>query len=470
MTGKERGTASLTEAVAEFAHGTTYEGIPAEVLELGKKSILDGLAVALSGSVSPQSRIITDYARELSRPGTCTLIGHAGGLVPRYAALANGTAMHADDYDDTLQAAIDRYQGVHPTAPVLAAVLAAAENLDISGRNLLTAYEVGVEVACRIFDATHANHTLNGFHATATCAMLGATAGVANALGAGTERTRTALGVAASHAGGVLDNIGTMVKPLHAGRSAECAIVANDLTARGFTASQTVLEAPRGFFMAFGGGHEDARIRPKLGNPWSFVERGVWLKPFPSCSLTHPALTRVRELAVEHKLQPADIERINVSTSQNIRETLRNHAPTDELAAKFSMEFCIAAMLHEGKCGLVQFDPALVNRADVRRTMSLVNYTAYTDAEAKSGNYGLVTTLLEIVLKDGRAIKSRIESGKGSKANPMSMSEVADKFRECAEYARWPQAKTDKVISTVQSLEALRSVRELTACLAANNL
>jgi 2-methylcitrate dehydratase PrpD len=467
MTGPHAGTVPLTQAVAEFAHRTNYESIPGEVLDLGKKSILDGLAVALSGSVSPQARLITDYVRELTRPGPCTLIGTSDKIAPRYAALANGTAMHADDYDDTLQADTGRYQGVHPTAPVLAAVLAAAEERDLSGRQLLTAYEVGVEVACRIFDATHVNHTFHGFHATATCAMLGATVGVANLVSAGTERTRTAIGIAASYAGGVLDNIGTMVKPLHAGRSAESAIIANDLTARGFTASQDVLEAPRGFFMAFGGGHEEANIRGKLGNPWSFTDRGVWLKPFPSCSLSHPALTRVRELAVEHDLHAEDIERIRVRTSQNIRETLRNHAPTDELAAKFSMEFCIAAMLLERKCGLLQFDRAIVNRADIRRTMSLVDYTAYTDAEAKAGDYGLVTTLLEIVLRDGRTIKSRIDSGKGSKANPMSMAEVADKFLECAAYARWPQAKAEQVISTVQSLESLGSVRELTRCLAA---
>ena len=303
MDASEAGVTSLTQCVAQFIGGTRYENIPDDVLELGKKSVLDGLGVALSGAVSAPGRIVREYVRELGS-GTSTAIGSGARLAPRFAALANGTAMHADDYDDTLQAETGRYQGVHVTAPVLAAVLAVAEQRDASGRELLAGYHVGVEVACRVFDATHVNHILHGFHGTATCGMLGATAGVSRMIDAGVEPARLALGLAASQAGGLQENIGTMTKPFHAGRSAECAIVANDLVARGFTASPTILESPRGFYMALGGGHDDARLRGRLGNPWSFVERGVWLKPFPSCSLGHPALTRMRELVREHDLKP----------------------------------------------------------------------------------------------------------------------------------------------------------------------
>lgn len=466
MSGPEAGAPSLTQCVAQFIGGTKYEDIPDDVLELGKKSVLDGLGVALSGAVSVPGRIVRDYVRELGS-GTCTAIGSGVRLLPRFAALANGTAMHADDYDDTLQAETGRYQGVHVTAPVLSAVLAVAEQRHASGRELLAGYHVGVEVACRVFDATHVNHILLGFHATATCGMLGATAGVSRMMDAGVEHARLALGLAASQAGGLQENNGTMTKPFHAGRSAECAIVANDLVARGFTASPTILESPLGFYMAQGGGHDDARLRGRLGNPWSFVERGVWLKPFPSCSLGHPALTRMGELVSEHDLKPEQIARIRVRTSQNIRDTLRHHAPTDALSAKFSMEFCLAAILHEGRCGLNQFNDALVNHADIRRIMGLIDYTPFSEQEVKAYGYTLVTTLLEINLTDGRTIAARVDYGKGSKVNPMSMDEVADKFRECAQYASWPEAKAEQAIGLVRRLESLGSVRELTACLAA---
>lgn len=465
MDGSEAGATSLTQCVAQFIVGTRYEDIPDEVLELGKKSVLDGLGVALSGAVSMPGRIVREYVRELGS-GTSTAIGSGARLLPRFAALANGTAMHADDYDDTLQAETGRYQGVHVTAPVLAAVLAVGEQRDASGRELLAGYHVGVEVACRVFDATHVNHILHGFHGTATCGMLGATAGVSHMMAAGVESARLALGLAASQAGGLQENNGTMTKPFHAGRSAECAIVANDLVARGFTASPTVLESPRGFYMALGGGHDDARLRGRLGNPWSFVERGVWLKPFPSCSLGHPALTRMRELVREHDLKPERIARIRVRTSQNIHDTLRYHAPTNGLSAKFSMEFCLAAILHEARCGLAQFNDALVNHAGIRRIMGLIDYTPFPEQEAEANGYTLVTTLLEIDLKNGRTIAARVDYGKGSKVNPMSMDEVADKFRECAQYASWPEAKAEQAIRLVRRLESVASVRELTACLA----
>ena len=466
MTALAGGTPpSLTLYVAQFISGTRYENIPAEVLELGKKSILDGLGVSLSGSISPPATIMRQYAHELGS-GACTVIGSDLRLAARFAALVNGTAMHADDYDDTLQAETGRYQGVHVTAPVLSAVLAAGEQRGASGRELLTAYHVGVEVACRIFDATHVNHILHGFHGTATCCMLGATAGVARLMNTGVDHACIALGLAASQAGGLQENIGSMTKPFHAGRSAESAIVANDLVARGFTASPAILESSRGFFMALGGGYEDGRLRGRLGAPWSFVERGVWLKPHPSCSLGHPALTGLRELIREHALKPEHVERIRVRTSQNIYDTLCHHAPADALTGKFSMEFVLAAMLHEGRCGLTQFNDALVNRPDVRATMGRIEFSVFSAETARADRHSLVTTTLEIGLLDGRTLNLRVDYGKGSLANPMSLDEVADKFRECAQYARWPQRKAEQAISLVRDLESLETVAELTACLA----
>jgi 2-methylcitrate dehydratase PrpD len=297
--------------------------------------------------------------------------------------------------------------------------------------------------------------------------MLGAAAGVAKLLGVDEARTRIVLGIAASSSGGLQENIGTMTKPFHAGRSAEYAIVANDLAARGFTASPIALESPRGFFMAQGGGHEDARIRGKLGKPWSFVDRGIWLKPFPTGSLGHPALTKMLELVIEHDIKPEQVERIRVQTSENIRNTLRHHRPVTELEAKFSMEFCMAALLLERKCGLAQFNDEFVLRPEVQRIMPLVEYTTFTEAHARAQDYNIVTTFLEITLKDGRTISARADFGKGNKAYPMTMSDVAEKFRDCAGHAGWPKAKTASAIALVGKLETLASVRELTACLAA---
>ena len=335
-----------------------------------------------------------------------------------------------------------------------------------SGRDLLTAYHVGVEVACRVFDATHVNHILHGFHSTATCGMLGAAAGVANLTGADTARARTMLGIAASMSGGLLENLGTCVKPFHAGRSAESAIVAADLAARGFTASPIILEAPRGFYRAQGGGHEDARLRGKLGRPWSFVDRGIWLKPFPTGSLGHPGMTKMLELVTAHDVKPGDIARIRVATSENIHHTLLHHRPRTELQAKFSFEFCLAALAIDRRCGLQQFNDAYVNRPDVQRLMRRVEYTTFPETEARAKGYNIVTTFVAIELRDGRRLEARADHGKGNIADPMSEDEVAEKFRECAAYAGWPKARTERAIETILHLEKVRDVNVLAGCVA----
>jgi 2-methylcitrate dehydratase PrpD len=470
MTVVEKGADTqhaLTLYVAKFAIETRAEDIPAEVEGLGKKAIMDALGVALPGSVSEPGRILAAYLADLNCAGPSTVIGTAHKLSPRFAALANGTAMHADDYDDTLQAETGRFQGVHPTAPVLSAVLAAAEARGRCGRDGLTAYQVGVEIACRTFDATHVNHILNGFHATATCGMLGAAAAVARLYGCDVGATRTILGIAASQAGGLTENFGTTVKPMHAGRSAEVGIVSADLQQRGFNASPIILEAKRGFFQALGGGYEAGRLLGKLGQPWSFVDRGIWLKPFPTGSLGHPAMSKMLELVQEHDVQIGEVAKVRVITSQNIHHTLLHHRPKNELEAKFSLEFCLAALLLERKCGLNQFHDAYVNRPDVQAAIDLIDYTTFTPEEAQRERHTIVTSFVEIVMKDGRRFGERTDFGKGNKANPMSEAEIADKFRECAEYSNWPAAKAEKAIALIGRLEQLGDIRELTAHLAA---
>jgi 2-methylcitrate dehydratase PrpD len=461
------GVPPLTRHVADFVVGTQEKDIPQEVQQLGKKAILDALGVVLPGAISAPGRVLDGYLGDLGCPGPATVLGTALKLSPRFAALANGTAMHADDYDDTLQAETGRFQGVHPTAPVLSAVLAAGEARGASGRDLLLAYQVGVEVACRLFDATHVNHILNGFHATATCGMLGAAAAVGRLYGMDAAGIAVTLGIAASQAGGLQENFGQSVKPFHAGRSAEAGIFAADLQQRGFTASPIILEAKRGFFQALGGGYEANRLLGKLGQPWSFVDRGIWLKAFPTGSLGHPAMTKMLELVKRHDIQPRDVSQVRVKTSENIHHTLLHHHPVTELQAKFSLEFCLAALLLERKCGLNQFSDEYVMRPDVQAAIAKVEYTTFTPEEARRENHTIVTSYVEIVMNDGKRYGERVDFGKGNKANPMSEEEVADKFRECAEFSRWPSDKAERAIALVRRLEEVRDVREITRELAA---
>jgi 2-methylcitrate dehydratase PrpD len=459
---------SLTGYVAKFIASTTYADIPNDVISLGKKSILDGMGLALAGSVAKSGDLVRRYLRSLGfTGGVASVVASPQRLPARFAAFANGTAIHADDYDDTqLAVAKDRVYGLltHPTAPVLPAVLAVAECDGRSGRDLLRAYHVGVEVECKIAEAIHPRHYQHGFHSTATCGTFGAAAGLASLLGFPAELTQTALGIAGSQSAGVRENFGTMMKPFHAGRAAESGVIAADMARLGFTATPYILEAPRGFFRAAGGGYDDDAIRQRLGKPWTFADPGVSIKPHPSGSLTHPGMTLMLSLIKQHDIRPEQVERVKVGTNQNMPNALIHHRPTTELQAKFSMEFCMAILLLERKAGLPEFTDEVVNRPDVQTMIQKVDFGVHPEAEA--AGYDKMTTIIEIALKGGRMISGRADFGKGSPANPMNYEEVADKFRECAAFSRWPSRKAERVVEMVRRLEDLADVRELTALLA----
>jgi len=462
---------SLTQRIADFVVGTTFSSIDQEVMHLGKKSILDALGPAIAGSRTRSCRILQSY---LSNVGIVMegagVFGTPLRMPARFAALANGTAMHADDFDDTMQADTGKFQGIHPTAPVFSAVLAQAEMLSrpVSGSEFLTAYHVGVEVACKLFDATAPQHILGGFHSTGTCGLLGAAAGVCRLMEADGSNIRMTLGIAASQAAGLQENFGTMTKPFHAGRSAEGGVMAADLARAGFTASPIILEAKRGFFSAYGGGYEQERIDGRLGAPWSFVDRGIWLKPWPTGSLGHPAMTLFLDLVRRNDIQAENVERIVVRTSENIHRTLLHHRPKTELEAKFSLEFCIASIVLNRALGLGDFTNEFVGRSEIQRLVQLIEYQTFTEAEARAEGYTIVTTLGDIELRDGRLLSGRRDYGKGSKADPMSDDEVEAKFLDCASFAGFPVSAADEIVRIMDNLETLDDVKVLGAALLAN--
>jgi 2-methylcitrate dehydratase PrpD len=462
-------TESLTAYVSEFIVRTRSSAIPKDVMHLGKRSILDGIGLALAGNAAESGHIVRTYLRTLGCPldKGCTVIGTPLKLPARFAAFANGIAIHADDYDDTqLAVAPDRVYGLltHPTAPALPPVLALGEAGNRSGLDILTAYQIAVEVETKIAEAINPRHYDHGFHTTATVGTIGAAAGAARILGLNMEQTQRALGIGASQAAGLRENFGTMTKPFHPGRSSESGVVAAEFARLGWTATPIVLEANRGFFQAAGGGYDPAAIRDKLGQPWTFAFPGVSIKPHPSGSLTHPGMGKMLDLIRTHDIRPEQVAKVRVGTNRHMPNALIHHRPKNELQAKFSMEFCMAILLLERRAGLAEFTDRVVNRRDVQRMIERVEFGVHPEAEA--AGYEKMTTLIEIELTDGRTVSGRADFGKGSPTNPMSDEELADKFRECAAWGKLPKVQADKVVDLVFGLEKLKSIRELTRLLA----
>jgi 2-methylcitrate dehydratase PrpD len=455
----------LTAFVADFVVNTQLSQIPGETIELGKKSILDGLGLALSGSKAETAPLVEQYVTSLGcSSGGAAVLGSSVKLTPRFAALSNGIAIHVDDFDDTqLAAAKDRVYGllVHPTVCVLPAALATAEVGGKSGKELLVAYHVGVEVECKIAEAISPRHYQDGFHTTGTVGVFGGTAACARLKGLDAVHTARAFAIAASQAAGLRENFGTMMKPFQAGHATESGVVAADFAALGWTGAEQILEADRGFFHAYGGSYDPSVITDRLGKPWTFQNPGVSIKPFPSGSLTHPGMTELLRLIQANKIRAADVEQVEVGTNHNMLNTLIHHRPTTGLQAKFSMEFNMAILLLDGKADQTKYTDAVANRPDVREMIKRVRF--YTDPEAEKAGYDKMTTILKITLKDGRVISGRADFGKGSPTNPMSYDEVAEKFLGCAAFAEWPVSKAHQVIDSVRKLEDVSDVKTLTA-------
>lgn len=450
----------ITEQIDAFVANTTLDDIPAEAQERGRVHILDALGLAIAGTEAPAVEILVGYAARTSANGKASILGTDRKTAPSLAALVNGTAMHVDNFDDTSpQPSPDRNGGIHATAGVLPAALAIAEANGLSGRALTEAVHIGLEVACKLNHAIDQRHYAGGFHVTGTLGIFGAAAAAARLLGLDAATVGHALAAATARAGGLRANFGSMVEQMHTGLAAEGGVVAAELAADGLTGGTDIMETRFGWFEAAGGGFIADAIDNRLGAPWAIVDPGAWIKPYPSGSLTHPAMTALSDLMETHGFAGGDVDHIRVTTNQRLTNTLIHNRPTDAMQARFSMPFGLAALLVAGRAGLPEFTDAFVNRADVRAMMERVTYEAYPGVEP---GYSNVTTFLEITLRDGTVHKGRADFARGSTQAPMSWAAVTEKFEGCVAVAGWSRDRAQEIADLVAEIERLDDVRTLT--------
>ena len=452
---------ALTQEVAGFVARTRYRDIPKDVVQLARGFILDGLGVALAGSTDKCSRIVQNHIRQAAGRGESSILGTSLAAPAPKAALGNGVAGHAMDYDDTqLSTSKQAVYGLltHPTTPVLAAVLAVGETEKISGEEFVLAYILGVEVECRIADAINPRHYQSGFHSTATMGGLGAAMAVGKLLRFKEEQLIRTLGIAASMASGLRENFGTMTKPLHAGRAAENGVNAALLARDGFTAASNILEARRGFFNAMAGGFDESKISGRLGAPYFMKEPGISIKPYPSGSLSHPAQDLILDLVRQHDIRAADIERIDVGTNSNVPNALIYPMPRTALEGKFSIPFCMAIAVLERIAGIAQFQDRKVRDKKVVELMKRV--TLYVDDELEKLGYDQVRSRVRIAQKNGRIIDGRYDVARGHPEKPMSWAELSDKFRDCAALVL-PAKNAEDAVELTARVEELRSLSPL---------
>jgi len=417
---------SLT-AIDRFADFVVGAEIPAAARDVAATAYFDTIGVMLAGTLEPSARAVRDAARSEGGEPRCRIIGTSDLTSASWAALANGTAAHALDYDDMCFVSL-----AHPSAPLVAAALAAGELARSSGRALLDAWVVGFEIEAVLGRAMNPRHYTQGWHNTSTLGTIGAAAAAARLLGLSRDQVAHCLAIAASEASGLKENFGTDTKPLHAGLAARNGVVAALLARSGITASARAIEGPQGFLKAMGS--ERAELGDELrtlGERWETIETGVTVKLYPSCAATHPAIDAVLDLRKEHGFTADDVESIAIGVDAVTPTILTYPRPVTGLEGKFSMHHCVAAAVVMGRVGLETFEDAVVGDARVASMRSRIEMAV--DATLNSDAPALTQSRVMVRLRGGRVLGAYADGARGYPKRPATETELEEKFRACAE-------------------------------------
>jgi 2-methylcitrate dehydratase PrpD len=428
---------------------------PAAARSVAAPAFLDTVGVILAGVPEDASRIVRDVLA-VEGAGASVVFGTSMMASPSNAALANGTAAHALDFDDMCFVSL-----AHPSAPLVPACVAAAESAGAPGRSALDAYIVGFEIEARLGRVMNPRHYARGWHCTSTLGSIGAAAACSRLIGLDATAATHALAIAASEASGLKENFGTMVKPLHAGLAARNGVLAALLASRGMTASAKAIDGPQGFVRAMDGGDGAfADAIADLGSRWEIVDTGITVKLYPSCAGTHPALDAILDLRRDHRFTGEDVDRIDVDVDSITPTILIYPRPASGLEGKFSLPFCAAAAVVHGRVGIDTFDADGISDPAVAALMPRV--AMRVDPSLDGAGPPLTEARIAITLRDGRVLRQAAHGARGYPERPASGEALDAKFLSCASRSL-SQVDTERALSLLRHIEHVSDVRQITA-------
>jgi len=404
----------VTQRLARLVAETRWEDLPGPVRHEGVRSFVNWLGCAVGGAPHPGVAAAARAAMAFGGAPAASLLGMRRRADPMAAALVNGVASHVLDFDDTHDGTL-----IHPSAPVLSAALALAEARGASGAELLAAFLLGVEVACRVGMAVSPAHYDAGWHITGTAGAIGAGAAAARLLGLDAGRTAWAIGLAASQPVGLRVHFGSMAKSFHPGRAAQNGIMAALLAAEGFDAAPDAIEGRRGFAEVLSSAFAPERIEAGLGEAWEIMRNTY--KPFACGLVIHPVIDLCLQLRARPGFAVEDVARVRLRVHPLVLDLTGKTEPTNGLEGKFSIFHAAAVALLDGAGGEAEFADARVRAGDVvalRRRVEAVVDQACGRTEAE----------VVLQLRDGRELRAATATPLGSLANPMSDAALGAKF------------------------------------------
>tara|TARA_B100001559_G_scaffold158811_1_gene133186 strand:+ start:109 stop:1476 length:1368 start_codon:yes stop_codon:yes gene_type:complete len=443
------------ERLAEFIVNTKSEDIPDDAYRAAREAIFDCIGVMLAGADQPLGKMIQKFVSDQGGAGDCTIVGSSMRTSQYMAALGNGTLGHALDYDDMGGFG-------HPSVALLPPALAIAEELDLTVKDLLTAYVIGFEAAAHLSRGSSSPQGTTGFHSTAIFGTMGAAAVAARLLGLDKEQTLTALGMAGSMPSGILQNFGTYTKPLHAGMTSRNGIMAGYLAKDGWKATDNFLESKVGWASAYlGAGNFDPQAMVnELGKTW-LCATSIVIKKYPCCGSNHSSLDSLLSILNTNELDLNDIDEVEIDNFSSISHVLLYPRPTYGFQGKFSIHYNVATALVDKKIDMASFNDENLDRAEYTEAVEKVDIKI--KSEWDSGRDGMmVSNPVKITLKDGTTLEEDTNRHvmRGTQANPLSEEEFKDKFYNCA-ILSLPKERVGSAIDSWWNADGSSKIRDL---------
>jgi 2-methylcitrate dehydratase PrpD len=443
---------TISRHFARFVDQLTYEGLSNSQVYKIKTYFLDWLGSAYAGQSQPPVKAMMEVVQGLGGKPESTIIPDGSKTNTLLAALANGASSHMVEMDD-----LHRESILHPAAPVMPAVFAAAEKINGSGKDLIVGILAGYEVGIRVALAVGQNH-YHYWHTTGTCGTFGAAAGSAKILGLDEEQFVWAMGSAGTQAAGLWEFLPESAnsKQLHPGKAAMNGLLAVLLAKKGFTGASKILEGEKGFFRATSRAFHEKRCLTGLGRDFYFEDNSI--KYFASCGHTHSAIDSILQATHGKPMAVAEIDRVDVSVYQAALDLLGNVEANTPYVAKFNLPFCVATALKYGHVNLSDFTPKRLEEPDLRRFMEKIEIHSDPDLSRKYPR--LWPAKVEITTRRGETLKGSSDYPKGDPENPLTEDELIQKFKGLTDTIL-SESAAETIIERVMNLENVDNVTEL---------
>ena len=438
----------VTRILARFASWHPSRGWSDAVEHEAHRTLLNWVGCAIGAAGHPTLEAALAAMHELAPSSQASILGRRERVDMASAALLNGISSHTFDFDDTHLKTI-----IHPAGPVASAALALAEHVGNSGRELIDALVLGIDVACRSGNMVYPEHYDRGWHITGTTGMLGAAAACARLLGLDVERTTMALGIAASQPTGVREQFGSMTKPFHPGAAARAGLTAALMAKHGYTSSPRAIEAPRGLAQTYSTKCDWNEITDALGERFEISFNAY--KPFACGIVIHPAIDGCVQLRNAHRLLPDDITRIDLKVHPLVLELTGKQSPRTGLEAKFSVYHACAAGMLFGRAGEAEFDDGVVVRPEMMALRERIHATVDAGMAEDAAD-------VTVTLSEDRTLHCFVPHAIGSLERPMSDADLARKFHGLVEPVLGA-GRAQLLVGMLQDLGAAPDVRQLAA-------